>query len=410
MTDVSNLTAVTAHKLRDVRLTGWEERNRRWRGYRDLVADDTWRAGWISFDAITYCPDDGKIYCGLNAMDNDLLYRFDPAGGGFECLNTRRWTDRFDVKIHRTLLYNPDDKCFYFGTSLLHDVEHQADAPGGKIVRYDPAADRYDLLGAAPSRLYIQNVAADFSRALLYGFTYPAESFFRFDLAERTSEVIAWTGNSVHFSQPHNAVVDAAGWCWGTYAETRAWDDADGTHPIRLFKYHPEHGPVWFDTGVPRIDNPEQLLPDPPKPDAALETTETRHKKDLGFVDSMCFDGRRYIYVGTTAGVLARIDTTNDRVEKLCHVMATGRFPALAVADDGTVYGGGGLKGHTQLIRYRPDSGRVEGFFNLRDESIDDGPARIHELAVAPDHTLYLGENDNHARSSYLWSCRLPST
>ena len=82
--------------------------------------------------------------------------------------------------------------------------------------------------------------------------------------------------------------------------------------------------------------------------------------------------------------------------------------PALAVAEDGTLYGAGGMKGHTQIIRWRPGGDRIESFFNLTDPRIHDGPARIHELAVDTNHRLYLAENDNHQRSSYLWTARLP--
>lgn len=65
---------IKSHILRDVRLHGWHDRIAgRWH-YRDLVADAAWRDGWISFDTVTYNPDDGQIYCGLNAIDGDLLY------------------------------------------------------------------------------------------------------------------------------------------------------------------------------------------------------------------------------------------------------------------------------------------------------------------------------------------------
>jgi hypothetical protein len=403
------VTAVKAHVLRDYRLSGWQERIvGRWH-YRDLAADPNWRDGWISFDTVTFNPDDGRVYCGLNSIDGDLLYRFDPRAGQFTGLGTNRWTDPFDVKIHRTLLHNPADHCFYFGTSLLHDLDQQREAPGGKIVRYDPGSDRYDVLGVPVPMLYIQSIAADFARGRIYGFTYPAESLFEFDLATGRSEILAYTGNAMFFSQPHNPVVDGQGWLWGTCAETRAWDEKLSEVPIRLFKYHPEGRRfVWFDHGLSRKADPSRLLADPPGPsgaDSAL--AETRHRDDYGFCDSMVYDGARYIYAGTVAGVLCRIDTQTDRVEKLANVMATGRFPALAIASDGTLYGAGGMKGHTQIIRYRPSEHRIDGFFNLIDPAINEGPARIHELAVDRDHQLYLAENDNHQRSSYLWTARL---
>jgi sugar lactone lactonase YvrE len=165
---------------------------------------------------------------------------------------------------------------------------------------------------------------------------------------------------------------------------------------------------VWFDTGLSRKSDLRQLLPDPPKPEgveAALE--QTRHTTDYGFADSMAFDGTRYIYVGTVAGVLCRIDTHTDKVEKIAHVMSTGRFPALAFAPDGTLCGAGGMNGHTQIMRWRPGSDRIESYLDLRDPVLDEAPERVHEIAVDADGTLYLAENDNHHRSSYLWTARL---
>lgn len=406
-----NATPVKAHVLRDYRLSGWQEQIvGRWH-YRQLAADNNWRNGWISFDTVTFNPDDGAVYCGLNSIDGDLLYRFDPGTEQFTCLNTRAWADAFDVKIHRTLLHNPADGCLYFGTSLLHDIDQQREAGGGKLVRFDPTSGRYDILGVPVPMLYIQSIAADFARGKLYGFTYPAEALFEFDLAAGRSEILAYTGNTLFFSQPHNPVVDAGGWLWGTYAETRAWDEKLSDTPIRVFKYHPEGRRfVWFDWGLSRKADRDRLLPDPPAPAGAVSAlAETRHRDDFGFCDSMAYDGCRYIYAGTVAGVLCRIDTHNDRVEKLANVMATGRFPALAVANDGTLYGAGGMKGHTQIIRYRPGDDRIDGFSNLQDPKLGEGPARIHELTVDRDHRLYLAENDNHQRSSYLWTARLPS-
>lgn len=401
---------IKAHILRNYRLSGWHEHIvGRWH-YRDLVADRSWREGWISFDSVRWNPDDEQVYCGLNSIDGDILYRFDPASRTFTSLDASRWADGFDVKIHRSLLHNPADGSLYFGTSMLHDVDQQPQAKGGKLVRYDPRSGQTAILGVPVPMLYIQSIAADFARGIIYGFTYPAEAVFRFDLHDRSSRVLAYTGNALMMSQPHNPVVDKDGWLWGTYAETRAWDEILSDQPIRLFKYHPDGDRfVWFDHGLPRRDRGRQLLPDPSKPPKAqVALAETRHAVDYGFCDSMVYDGQRYIYAGTVAGVLCRIDTKTETVEKIAHVMATGRFPALTIAGDGTLYGAGGMKGHTQIMRFRPAADRVESFFNLRDSRRDDGPARIHEIAVDADHRLYLAENDNHERSSYLWTARLP--
>lgn len=396
---------VKAHILRDVRLEGWRERMvGRW-SYRELAADPTWFHGWISFDAVAFHPGDRKIYCGLNSLDGDLLYRFDPDSERFEGLETKQWADAYDVKIHRTLLHNPRDGCLYFATSLLHDLDHQHQAKGGKLVRFDPVCGKYELLDIPAPRLYLQSIAADWSRRLIYSFTYPAEAVFRTDLNTRRSELVAYLGNAIMFAQPHNAVVDRHGWLWGTWAETRAWDERVGPQPIRLFKYHPDRNElVGFDHGLPRWEEKTQLLADPAPAGAITGVLgETRHRQDFGFCDSMVYDGERYIYAGTVAGALGRIDTETGQVEKVANVITSGRFPALAMRD-GVLYGAGGMHGQTQLIRWDTRTDRLERFTDLEDRSIKQRPARIHELAVDDRGRVYLGENDNHDRSSYLWS------
>lgn len=389
------LKSVRAFRLRDCRLEGWHDRIAgRW-SYRQLAADPAWSHGWISFDAVTWDDRENCVYCGLNSIDGDLLYRFDPGAGRFECLNTRAWTDPFDVKIHRTLLRNPADGCYYFATSLLHDLEDQQAAAGGKLVRYDPRTRRFTVLAVPIPHLYIQSIAADWDRGIIYGFTYPAESVFRYDLAGGRTATLAWIGNSLMFAQPHNAVVDRDGWLWGTCAETRAWDETTGPCPIRLFKYHPEGDRfVWFEHGLSRAEARGQLL------------GETRHHQDYGFCDSMAYDGGDYIYAGTVAGVLCRIAIATGAVEKIADVIAAGRFPALAIRD-GILYGGGGLNGRTELVRYDTRTSRLDRFETPVEPETGETPARIHEIAIAGDHTLYLGENDHHSRSSYLWRVRV---
>jgi sugar lactone lactonase YvrE len=394
------------HILRDYKLTGWEEHIQGQWHYRQLLADPNWFKGWISYDAVTWNPEDRKVYCGLNSLDGDLLYAFDPATGEYECKHTQRWSDKFDSKIHRTLLRNPHDGCLYFGTSLLHDTDQQHEAPGGKLVKFDPRTGDYDVLGIPFPHQYLQSIAADWERGILYAFSYPAEFILRFDLATRASRVLGYVGNACMFAQAHNGVVDKHGNLWGTYAETRAFDETSSSQPIRLFKYHPDTDRfTWYDHGLSRKADRQQLLPDPPRPPGAESLlAHTRHRDDFAFCDAMLYDGDRTIYAGTVAGVLCRIDTETARVEKIAGIMATGRFPALAMDPQGVLYGGGGMNGHTQLIRWDPRSDQIEDYGRLADERTGEVPARIHEIAVDDQGRVYLGENDNHHRSSYLWS------
>lgn len=403
-----NLT-LQAHTLRDAKFTGWKETIAGQWHYRDLIADSHWRHGWISFDAVTFNPYDHGIYCGLNSIDGDLLYRFDTQTQAFTGLETSRWTDAFDSKIHRTLLLNPGDQCFYFATSLLHDADRQCEAPGGKLVRYDWKKNEYTVLAIPFPHLYIQSIAIDSEREIIYGFTYPAEFVFRYDLRTHQTRILGYVGNAIMLAQPHNAVVDRMGWLWGTYAETRAWDEVPGRHPIRLFKYHPDEDRfVWFEHGLARRTQSDQLCTDPISISSGLpDMTESRHKEDYGFCDGLIYDGRRYIYAGSVAGVLSRIDTETDRVEKIATVMEAGRFPALGFAPDGRLYGGGGMKYQTTLCCLNPTTLELEVWNNLVDPISGERPARIHELCISGDGTIYFGENDNHHRSSYLWSAKV---
>ncbi len=401
---------VRSHKLRDVRLDGWNDIIAGKWHFRDLAGDRTWFHGWISFDALKWDTERGVLYCGLNSLDGDLLYAFDPKGSSFRSLATDRWTDTFDSKIHRTILKDPADGSIYFATSLLHDVDQQREAAGGKLVRYDPGKDRYDILALPVPHLYVQSIAADFRRRILYGFTYPAEFVFRHDIDSRTTRVLAYVGNSLMLAQPHNGVVDSTGRLWGTYAETRAWDERLSDHPVRIFSYDPDDDSFdWWPIGLPRKSDRTQLISNPDDKDGIeFVVEETRHKVDYGFCDSMCFDNSRYIYAGTVAGVLARIDTFDRRVEKVCHIVSSGRLPALAVGSDGTVYGAGGMSGNTRLFSWKVGTGHVD-FVGPIEDTFGERPARIHELAVGNSGTIFLAENDNHVRSSYLWEVSLGS-
>ena len=99
MIDSIRPRSVKAHILRNTRLKGWEEKiSGRW-DYRDLASDPDWFKGWISFDTVAFNPYDRMLYCGLNSLDSDLLYSFNPKTEQFESMHSQEWADKFDVKI-----------------------------------------------------------------------------------------------------------------------------------------------------------------------------------------------------------------------------------------------------------------------------------------------------------------------
>ncbi|RKY66045.1 MAG: hypothetical protein DRQ02_09410, partial [Candidatus Latescibacterota bacterium] len=46
--------------------------------FKKWVADERFYHDLIYFTTVMYNPNDGLVYCGLTAYDNDLLWTFDP--------------------------------------------------------------------------------------------------------------------------------------------------------------------------------------------------------------------------------------------------------------------------------------------------------------------------------------------
>lgn len=86
--------------------------------------------------------------------------------------------------------------------------------------------------------------------------------------------------------------------------------------------------------------------------------------------------------------MLSRIEIASGKVENIANVMESGRFPAMGFGPDGMLYGGGGMKGRTALC-FDPHSLELELWNDIRDAD-GERPARIHELCVAGDGTIFL--------------------
>lgn len=381
---------VRAHIYRDRRFNNWEsEVVGRWT-IEDLRADPDYCHDWISFDCLAWDQEQERLYIGLTAIDTDIFHVFDPCKNTFQALDFKRVSDRFDAKLHRSLEIG-NDGYLYLATALLHDMDQQRDARGGKLVRYSPSDHDFEVLAIPVPHHYIQSIVLDRARGILYGFTYPAEFMFRYDLASGTSRVLAYVGNGVMLSQPHNAVLDRAGRVWGTWGESRAFEDLPGPVPIRLFSYDPDTDTfAWYSHGLPKT-TPE----------------------DPARVDHMLLASDDSIYVGTTAGGFARLDPATGAVEDLGKPFPGPRLAGLAEAPNGCIYGAGNAgyaedgTGLARLFSYHPDSQNVEDLGPIFDPVRGDGAAKIHMLVSTPDSRLFAGENDNTLRSSYLWEIGL---
>jgi len=381
---------VTAFAIREQRFDDWERKlTGRW-SIEDMRADDRYRNGWLSFDCLAWDDARQTLFAGLTLISTDIFWAFDPATESFTSLGFPDIADQYDAKLHRSI-ERDSDGTYLIATALLHDMDQQFKAPGGKLVRYDPETRTYELLGRPVPRQYIQSICLDRTRRVVYGFTYPAECMFAYDLARGTSRILAYLGNARLIAQSHNAVVDPQGRVWGTWGENRAYEYEIGPKPIRFFCYDPATDTFeWFDFGPPKT-----------------------WPGDTGAIDHMLVGTDGLIYIGTVAGGLSCLNPLTHELKSFGKPYPGTRLAGLVQARDGALYGAGnaGLdaagRGTSRLFRFDPATGGTTDLGPIFDPQRDDGAGRVHMLVEGEPGVFYAGENDNHYRSSYLWRCRV---
>jgi hypothetical protein len=373
-----------AHKIVDHRFDNWEnEVEGKW-VYDDFLRNEHYRQGWISLTSLLSDEQNKQLYVGLGSFDTNLLYAFDRVSGTFRNLNYSAVADPFDAKFHCSL--EMDESGDIFGAlAQFHDIDKQFVAKGGRLVKYIPSTSTYEFLGVPVDGAYIQSIALDRKRRKIYGFTLSPEYLFEHDLAAGTSHIVMTVGNSFELCQSHNPVIDDDGNVWGTYGITRAFCYETGIDSIRLFKYNPDDGRVDFlDHGLPRIGS-----------------------KDKGTVDRAINIGDGYLYFGGVAGSFSRLDPRTGETKSYGKPCPNKRLAGLCLGKDGNIYGVGGDNYYVTVFRFDPQSERLETLGRIFDETIQDGPVRIHTAVMTDDGILYCGENDNNYRSSYLWEVQI---
>ncbi|KPK82825.1 MAG: hypothetical protein AMJ81_09115 [Phycisphaerae bacterium SM23_33] len=332
------------------------------------------RKNYYAFTSLAYSPQTGELFCGMTNFGNDLLYVHDPASGEFESANYAAIADPHEVKIHRGLWLGGDG-CVYSATSSLSGLDELAEAPGGKLFRFDPGARRLEVLGIPAPHLYIQTVSLDWARRMMYGMAYPRFDFFAFSLERREVAYRCFVGSICHVG-----AVDDEGGYWGT------WLGGGGRHD--LFRYDPGENRIrFFPHGFP---TPCRSL----------------MYRGAGPIDSMVNGGDGYLYVGHETGELYRIEWRTGRVEYLCKPLPGRRMPGLAAAEDGLLLGVGGNDRAAMGFAYDRKTGNSEILGGIRDESADADCFRTHDCCLV-GNTLFVGETDNPRRSCYLWKCTL---
>jgi len=374
---------VKAIKLKDTPFDNFHtEVDGRWE-YEDFVGGEhpDWFEDWISFDCLLADDPHDTIWCGLTSFANDIFYAYDRAAGAFRSMNYPRVADPYDAKFHRSLLFDGEGK-IWAATALLHDIDRYYDAPGGALVHFDPVTERIEVVARPMPHLYIQSIAMDTARGLIYGQTFTPERLFRYEVSTGRVVDLGPTSSGFRMCQGQAIAVDDRGACWGIWGVTRAWLNEPGPDELRLWRYHPDVGKIEFmKHGLPRLDG----LRGTSGPDGV-------HAGPDGAV-----------YMGTCEGLLCRIDPASAEVKAIGKPGSGQRLAGLANGPDGHLYGTAGSDGSVILFRYEVGSGCLAELGPVRDGDSHEPAWHIHDIAIAADGTIYAGENDVPHRSGYLW-------
>jgi len=373
---------VKAHMIKNTPLDNWvSEAEGRWTW--DQMRADRRYQDWVSFCSLVWDRKSDLLYCGIASLTGDIFWSFDRKTGAFASLGYQTFGDKFDAKFHRSL--EQDGDTFYAATALLHDPDRLSESPGGKLLKWDAGTRQYTLLDIPIPHQYIQSIALDRRRGILYGATFPAEILFRHDIAAGKSRQIAYIGAGYVMGQAEKMALDAGGRLWGTWAEIRAWESGVGPNCIRLFCYDPDTEEMtWFGHGLPKLG-----------------------AGDRGRIDTMFLADDGQLYIGTGAGALCRLEPASGDAVLLGKPGHGNRLTGLAQGQDGQLYGVAGDCERARVFSYDRESGAFRDYGGIFDPELGEGPERCHDMALTDDYVLFAGENDNPRRSGFLWECRL---
>lgn len=322
-----------------------------------------------------------------------------------------------ETGAHHAMLEGPDGSV-YMGTGLnlfrsfrltadfpveLEGIEKQlwkdirqthAGYAGGHLYRYQPKTgdvNRYTAGDACPLEDLgipvpgntIYALAWNRDRSRLCGISYPDAHFFVFDPATRTTRDLGEFLTHRVFNGPerHWRSVPRALWC--DPATDAMYTSGDNGWLVR------------YDPAAGKLEPTQMRLPG--------EYWESLRSYDYPVVECFAQDGSGRLFAGTNEGQLVEIDVRQQRVTALGKPRLHRRVRAMGVGRDQQLYL---LCGETDFITklYTYDLGGRGGFHDLGVLAVDRSPYyakrayRLDALAVGPEGTVFLGENDRRGK------------
>ena len=379
---------IKALKLKDENYGNqWDEEVYDHWDYDDFKKSQAWNEGWISMDCAYFNKDDNRIYLGITSFANDIFRAYDRKSGAYVDLGYDRIVDKYDAKFHRSLVKG-NDGCLYAAIALLHCSDRYLEAPGSPIVKFDPVSGKIEKLAIPVPHAYIQSIVIDNDRDIIYGQCLAPEYIFSFDLKTKETKILGLLGSGYGgLAQGENICLDDDGCVWFAWSLTRAWQSEPGVDANRLCKYDPEQDKVlYFQTGLPYKDGRHGFA----KPEAFFNFND-------GSIYASGDNGSFYKINPETGEATYLFSPVSDR---------PSRLSAFVKAEDGIAYGVTGRAGKCNLLKvnYKEES------FEILDEIKDNEGNTLwqcHDIVMTDDGILYVCENDNPYRSSYLWEVTL---
>lgn len=332
-----------------------------------------------SFVAMCLVAETHTLYLGCTNAVGDLLVAFDLEKREFQSCgyNTSGLREKNELKIHKGLWYDRDNKALFFGTSTLSEHPELVESPGGGLIEYRIRDGSFrEIARPTPGDFY---QATNYNPELkqLYFYTMPGWCFGVYDL--KKDGVVRLLPMS---SIPHIGTIDRDGGVWGTYSRSRH----------AFFRYLAREDRFEFPKGC--------AFPNAVKASDVMYT-------GAGPIDSIITGRDGMIYTGSALGEFFRVDPESKRVEYLGKPFQGERLPAMCQAEDGWIYLAGGNDRDPVLARYDISTGHFDYPGAV---SAEDGTTcyRCHEMVIK-DNRVYIGETDNPERSGYLWECELES-
>lgn len=384
---------VTAHPLRNRNFGNTFEAKLedRW-NYADYLKDARWRKDWISFDSLCHDPVTDTVFAGITSFDADIFWGWNRRKKRWFDAGYARVRNRYDAKFHRALVRDARNGCLYAAPALLHDIDRFWEAPGAAIVRYNPRTGDIAKLAIPMPHHYIQSIALDETRDMIYAQTFTPENLASYDLKTGACRWIGPTSSGLCIAQGENIELDERGGVWGGWSVTRAWQSQPGVDQYRLFRYDPNTERIrYFEKGLP--------LPDGAYGSARAE----------GFFNL----GAGGFYVSGGGGGLYRLDTKTGKATFLFRAIGDegrgrrSRLASLRLGPDGCAYGVTGRDGECELLRFDPKKQTFKLLGALKDSNTGATAWQIHDVCITPDGAVYAGENDHPQRSGYLWEIKL---